>query len=224
MLAVCGTCHTRCTNGLIDYKSQLEYKTRLSSQNAKPAPSSPVHQQAPSSADLMPEAQQMLVVACESEGADKGKLLLTFNSSGHVLTCGNRSACIPHTDRPAQARCATALAQLVERGLIADTGIKSQLGRGNIIGWYAVQHAGYLLGGELLRQRAAAKAGSVNVSGDLTAGSGKDGPGGHVIAAGGIGKRGASGGDVNVGPGNYKAGDGGAGPGGDIIFKGGDAE
>jgi hypothetical protein len=29
MLTVCGTCHTRCTNGFIDYKSQVEYKTQI---------------------------------------------------------------------------------------------------------------------------------------------------------------------------------------------------
>lgn len=29
MLAICGTCHTRCTNGEIDYKSQVEYKAKL---------------------------------------------------------------------------------------------------------------------------------------------------------------------------------------------------
>ena len=29
MLAVCGTCHTRCTNGFIDYKSQVGYKERI---------------------------------------------------------------------------------------------------------------------------------------------------------------------------------------------------
>lgn len=29
MLVLCGTCHVRCTNGEIDYKSQVEYKTRL---------------------------------------------------------------------------------------------------------------------------------------------------------------------------------------------------
>jgi hypothetical protein len=29
MLMVCGTCHTRCTNGEIDYKSQIVYKTQL---------------------------------------------------------------------------------------------------------------------------------------------------------------------------------------------------
>lgn len=29
MIAVCGTCHDRCTKGEIDYKSQLQYKSRL---------------------------------------------------------------------------------------------------------------------------------------------------------------------------------------------------
>src|SRR5947209_2999237 len=29
MLVVCGTCHSRCTNGAIDYKCQVEYKTLL---------------------------------------------------------------------------------------------------------------------------------------------------------------------------------------------------
>jgi hypothetical protein len=68
------------------------------------------------------------------------------------------------------------------------------------------------------------KAGDVNVSGDLLAGSGRDGPGGDVRAEGGTGRAGATGGDANIGPGTYKAGDGGLGKGGDIIIKGGDAE
>ncbi|SRR5579883_229522 len=29
MLALCGTCHTRCTNGFIDYQAQLIYKNKL---------------------------------------------------------------------------------------------------------------------------------------------------------------------------------------------------
>jgi len=82
-----------------------------------------------------------------------------------------------------------------------------------------------VLGEELLNQRrTAAKGGSVNISGDLSAGSGKEGPGGHIIAEGGTGRQGASGGDVNVGPGNHKAGDGGQGPGGNITLKGGDVQ
>lgn len=173
---------------------------------------------------LMPEAQQFLTFACDCEGADKGKMVLSFDGSGWILTCGNRTARFPHTDRPAQARCRAALDQLLERKLIADSGLKPGPG-GNLIGWYAVQHAGYLLGEELLNQRrVAAKGGSVNISGDLSAGSGKEGPGGHIIAEGGTGRHGASGGDVNVGPGNHKAGDGGQAPGGNITLKGGDAE
>jgi hypothetical protein len=29
MLTVCGTCHSRCTNGFIDYKAQVDYKTQI---------------------------------------------------------------------------------------------------------------------------------------------------------------------------------------------------
>jgi hypothetical protein len=173
---------------------------------------------------LMSGAQDFLAVACDCEGADKGKMVLTFDGSGWILTCGNRTARFPHTDRPAQASCRAALDQLLERKLIADSGLKPGPG-GNLLGWYAVQHAGYLLREKLLNQRrAAAKGGSVNISGNLSAGSGKEGLGGHIVAEGGTGRRGASGGDVNVGPGNHKAGDGGQGPGGKITLKGGDAE
>lgn len=68
------------------------------------------------------------------------------------------------------------------------------------------------------------KAGDVNISANLTAGSGKSGPGGDIRAEGGTGWHGASGGKVNIGPGNYRAGDGGVGKGGDLIIKGGDAK
>lgn len=37
MLALCGTCHTRCTNGLIDYQAQLAYKRKLGGAGATPA-------------------------------------------------------------------------------------------------------------------------------------------------------------------------------------------
>lgn len=66
-------------------------------------------------------------------------------------------------------------------------------------------------------------AGDVNVSGKLSAGSGQYGPGGDVRIEGGTGHHGASGGNVNIGPGTYEAGAGGLGKGGDIIIKGGDA-
>lgn len=68
------------------------------------------------------------------------------------------------------------------------------------------------------------KAGAVNVSRDLSAGSGEYGRGGDLYAEGGAGRNGASGGDVNIGPGTYQAGAGGLGKGGDLIIKGGDAE
>jgi hypothetical protein len=69
------------------------------------------------------------------------------------------------------------------------------------------------------------KAGSVFVSADVAAGSGKEGPGGRVRLEGGTGRRGADGGDVTLGPGTYRAGDGGpGGNGGDFTAKGGDAE
>ncbi len=172
--------------------------------------------------DLMPEARQFLRVACGEEGAKKGRIVLSFDGSGWVLACGSKARRFPHTDRPAQARCKAALAQLLKYNLISDTGTGPG---GNLIGWYTVEHAGYLLA-EQLGKRAIgpAKAGSVQVSGNLSAGSGKEGPGGHFIAEGGTGRHGASGGDVHVGPGNHKAGDGGKGPGGDIRLKGGDAE
>ena len=68
------------------------------------------------------------------------------------------------------------------------------------------------------------KAGDVNVSGNLSAGSGEYGPGGDVRVEAGTGRHGASGGDVNIGPGDYQAGAGGRGKGGDMIIKAGDAE
>ncbi|HUT88159.1 MAG TPA: hypothetical protein VMY37_01565 [Thermoguttaceae bacterium] len=69
------------------------------------------------------------------------------------------------------------------------------------------------------------KAGSVFVSGDVAAGSGKAGPGGDIGFEGGTGRHGADGGDVTFGPGTYRAGDGGpGGKGGDFTGKGGDAE
>ena len=69
------------------------------------------------------------------------------------------------------------------------------------------------------------KAGSVSVSGDVAAGSGREGPGGDARIEGGAGRHGASGGDVMIGPGTYRAGDGGpGGKGGNLIIRGGDAE
>jgi hypothetical protein len=38
MLAVCGTCHTRCTNGSIDHKTQVEYKARLKRTSRRDTP------------------------------------------------------------------------------------------------------------------------------------------------------------------------------------------
>lgn len=50
-------------------------------------------------------------------------------------------------------------------------------------------------------------------------------PGGAVKIEGGTGYSGASGGDVNIGPGTYKAGDAGSsGAGGVLVIKGGDAK
>jgi hypothetical protein len=110
---------------------------------------------------LMPEADQILLVACEMEGKEKGRIILTFDSEGWNLTCGNKGRKFPHTDRPAQARCQEAIKQLLQRDLIADSGIKCGTG-GNIIGWYNVQDAGYLLVAELLSRPA--KGGSVNAT------------------------------------------------------------
>jgi len=69
------------------------------------------------------------------------------------------------------------------------------------------------------------KGGDVEVSGPIVAGAGLLGPGGHVKVEGGTGRKGASGGNVRVGPGEVRAGDGGpGGNGGSIVIKGGDAE
>lgn len=68
------------------------------------------------------------------------------------------------------------------------------------------------------------RAGNVNVSGNVLAGSGEYGPGGNVRVEGGTGRHGAAGGDVRIEPGTYKAGDGGLGKGGDLNIKGGDSE
>ncbi len=68
------------------------------------------------------------------------------------------------------------------------------------------------------------RGGDVSVSGDVSAGDGVAEAGGDAVIKGGAGRRGASGGNVTVGPGVYKAGDGGAGRGGDLLIKGGDAE
>jgi len=67
-------------------------------------------------------------------------------------------------------------------------------------------------------------AGSVDVSADISAGSGQYGPGGNARVEGGTGRNGASGGNVRVGQGTYRGGDGGLGKGGDLIVKGGDVE
>jgi hypothetical protein len=66
--------------------------------------------------------------------------------------------------------------------------------------------------------------GNVDVSGNISAGSGEHSPGGDARIEGGTGRHGASGGNVRIGPGTYKAGDGGASKGGDLIIKGGDSE
>lgn len=41
MLAICGTCHSRCTNGQIDYKSQVAYKARLREHRSSSDPADP---------------------------------------------------------------------------------------------------------------------------------------------------------------------------------------
>ena len=68
------------------------------------------------------------------------------------------------------------------------------------------------------------KAGDMNVSANVSAGSGEYGPGGDAEFEAGTGRHGASGGDVNVGPGTDEAGAGGLGKGGNLKFKSGDAE
>jgi hypothetical protein len=69
-------------------------------------------------------------------------------------------------------------------------------------------------------------AGTVSISkAVITAGSGKEEPGGSVQIEGGTGRRGASGGAVSIEATTCRAGDGGpGGKGGDLTIKGGDAE
>jgi hypothetical protein len=78
----------------------------------------------------------------------------------------------------------------------------------------------------LTRTSSSGHGGSVSVNGDVSAGNGTKGPGADLKIEGGTGYNGASGGDVNIGPGEYKAGNGGAegGRGGDLTIKGGDAK
>jgi hypothetical protein len=68
-------------------------------------------------------------------------------------------------------------------------------------------------------------AGSVNVTGNVSAGHGTNGPGGNALFQGGTGSGGANGGAINLGPGEHRAGDGGpqGGKGGDFTVRGGDA-
>lgn len=69
------------------------------------------------------------------------------------------------------------------------------------------------------------KAGSVNLTGDVKAGDGSQGDGGNANISAGDGYGGISGGDVNLGSGNYTAGNGGSvGKGGDLNIKAGDAK
>jgi hypothetical protein len=152
-----------------------------------------------------------------------GPALWTLVGDGWGISGGKTVKYILHQNRQAQARWWAALEELTGRKLVELTMTRTGTG-GNLLGWYTVRHEGYVAADELLKRRAARKAGSVNLSGDISAGSGKEGPGGHVVAEGGAGRHGADGGDVNGGPGNYKAGDGGKGPGGNIHLKGGDAE
>lgn len=51
MLAICGTCHSRCTNGQIDYKSQCQYKAKLCARAGSNLPSDP-HAEIKKAADL----------------------------------------------------------------------------------------------------------------------------------------------------------------------------
>jgi hypothetical protein len=69
------------------------------------------------------------------------------------------------------------------------------------------------------------KGGDVSVKGGVRAGDANEGPGGDARLEGGTGTGGASGGNVNLGPGTYSAGAGGrGGKGGDLVIKGGDAK
>lgn len=70
-----------------------------------------------------------------------------------------------------------------------------------------------------------AKGGSIDVPGNIAAGHGGVGDGGDATFLAGDGYNGASGGDLNLKPGNYTAGNGGnPGKGGSLIFKAGDAK
>jgi len=73
--------------------------------------------------------------------------------------------------------------------------------------------------------RTPVKAGSVSIQAAVRAGDGNQGPGGNAMISAGEGSNGASGGDINIGPGVYRAGDAGSnGRGGDLIIKAGDAK
>lgn len=104
--------------------------------------------------ELMPEAKETLVIACSADGDQQGKIVLSFDGTGWVLACANKSRRIPHQDRIGQARCKKALEQLSECKLIEDTGRKSWPG-GNLIAWYATRYEGYLVADELLAAEAA---------------------------------------------------------------------
>ena len=99
--------------------------------------------------ELMPEAQEILIAACAVEGQQQGNIVLSFDSTGCILTCANNGKRIPHQDRRGQARCKKALEQLVECKLIEDSGMRSGPG-GNLIGRYFTRYEGYLAADELL--------------------------------------------------------------------------
>jgi hypothetical protein len=74
------------------------------------------------------------------------------------------------------------------------------------------------------RARPTPKAGNVVLHADVFAGNGSEGDGGNVYIEAGRGSGGASGGNIDLGPGTYRAGNGGqTGKGGDLVVKAGDA-
>jgi hypothetical protein len=111
--------------------------------------------------ELLPEAKQMLVSACEMEGTARGKIVSTFDTEGHNYQCGVKQIRLPHRDRREQARFSKAVEQLLECKLIEDDGLTAMTG-GNPVkgGWklpattsslrgsYQVRYEGYLAADE----------------------------------------------------------------------------
>ena len=147
MLAVCGTCHARCTNGEIDYKAQVAYKGALKDGDGRTTVGHHERVQL-STPELMAEAQEMLAGACVAEGGEKGKIIWTLVHDGWLIRSGTSVKHLPHRDREAQARWQAALEQLTDRKLVDLTMKRINMG-GNLLGSYTVRHDGYLAAGRL---------------------------------------------------------------------------